>query len=127
MKMVQADINTAEKHYTESITEKYGEHVRKKLLNFITQSPVIAMVIEGRDAIKAVRKVIGSTFPGDADIGTIRGDFAHMGEENVKRHNKPDNLVHASANEEDAKSELALWFSIDEIHTYERADESHVL
>jgi len=118
LKMVQADKNLAEKHYTESIAKKHGEHVRKSLLTFVTEHPVIAMVVQGSDAISTVRKIVGSTFPGEADIGTVRGDFCHISKEYMKEKNKPQNLVHASENKEDAKKELSLWFSVDEIFDY---------
>ncbi len=123
LKMVQADMSLAEKHYTESISKKHGEHVRKNLVKFITSHPVIAMAIQGSNAIATVRKIVGSTFPGEADIGTIRGDFCHASKDYMKEHNKPQNLVHASENKEDAAKEMALWFSIDEIFDYKLSAE----
>jgi len=127
MKMVKVDKNIAEKHYEESIAEKHGKHVRDYLLDFITSSPVIAMVIQGSDAIKTVRKITGNTYPGEADLGTIRGDFHHTSKAYSKNLKKVlANIIHASENEEDAKRELALWFSIDEIHDYKLSIEDHV-
>jgi nucleoside-diphosphate kinase len=127
LKLVKIDIDHAKQHYTEDITERHGENVRNSLLSFITGGPIVAMIIEGVHAIKIVRKIVGNTFPGDADLGTIRGDFCHMSKDYSKGKNKPENVVHASADETDAKKEIALWFSIDEIHDYKRAGEEHFL
>jgi len=128
MKMVKVDKNIAEKHYEESIAKKHGKHVRDYLLDFITSSPVIAMVIQGSDAIKTVRKITGNTYPGEADLGTIRGDFHHTSKAYAKDLKKVlANLIHASENEASAKKELALWFSIDEIHDYKLSHEDHIL
>lgn len=126
MKLVKATRSLAQKHYTESIAEKHGKTVRDYLLDYITSSPVIALALEGVDAIKVVRKIVGSTYPGEADLGTIRGDFAHVSKEYAKAKNQGHNLIHASENEDDAKKELALWFSVDEINDYKRTDEEHI-
>ncbi len=86
------------------------------------------MVIYGSSAISTVRKIIGdSPYPGEARIGTIRGDFAHASKRYVKKFQQGHNLIHASANKKDAKNELALWFSIDEIHDYKLSAEEHLL
>jgi len=127
MKMVSPDESIAGKHYSEAIEERHGKHVRNYLINYLASGPIIAIVIQGVDAIKIVRKIVGSTYPGDADIGTIRGDFAHASKEYVKKNNQGQNLIHASENEEDAKTELSLWFSIDEIHDYKRSEDEHIL
>jgi len=127
LKLIKIDIDLAKQHYTEDISERHSEKVRNSLLEFITGGPVVAMVIEGVQAIKIVRKIVGNTFPGDADLGTIRGDFCHMSKDYVKEKNKADNVVHASADEADAKKEVALWFSVDEIHDYKRAGTEHLL
>lgn len=127
MKMVDADESVAGKHYSTSIEEKHGKEVRDYLINYVTSSPIIAIAIQGSDAIKIVRKIVGETYPGEASLGTIRGDFAHASKEHVKKHNQGQNLVHASENEEDAKRELAIWFSIDEIHDYERSEDKHLI
>jgi nucleoside-diphosphate kinase len=123
LKMVHVDKSFAEKHYTEDIEKRHSKEVRDYLVDYITSGPVIAIVIQGSNAIEAVRKIIGATYPGEADIGTIRGDFAHASKAYVKKFQKGKNLVHSSASEQDAKSELALWFSIDEIHDYKLSAE----
>jgi len=126
LKMVKINKSHAERHYTEEIEEKHGKQVRQYLVDYVTADPVIAMIIQGSNAILAVRKIVGDTYPGEANIGTIRGDFAHVSKKRAKEKNQGKNLVHASANEEDAKKELSLWFSIDEIHDYKLSYEEHI-
>ncbi len=112
MKMVWVDKEFAKKHYSEHIDKPFFE----ELLTMITEGPVVAIALEGRNAIKVVRKIVGSTFPEEALPGTIRGDYAHSLVEGR-------NLVHASANEKDAEKELSLWFKEDDLKEYERSDE----
>lgn len=83
----------------------YAEHAEKpffgELVEFITSGPIVAMVLEGVDAVKAARQVIGATNPLDASPGSIRGDFAiEMGQ----------NMVHGSDSAESAAREAALFF-----------------
>jgi nucleoside-diphosphate kinase len=128
LKLTYIDNDLAKKHYTEDISKRRGEKVRNKLLKFITSGPVIAMVIEGVDAIENVRKIVGDTESKNALPGTIRGDFSHVSFEYADNKNIPvKNLVHASANKEDATNELSLWFSVDEIYDYKRAEDEHVI
>lgn len=127
LKLVHPDNDLAQQHYGKEIAERHGENARNSLIDYVTSSPVIAMVIQGIGAVSIVRKIVGSTFPAEADIGTIRGDFCHADKEYVRKENKGYNLVHASGNEEEAKKELALWFSIDEIHDYQRAEDKHII
>lgn len=127
MKMLKAERTLAEKHYNKSIAEKYGEKVRENLLKYLIASPVIAMVIQGSNAIATVRKIVGNTYPGEADIGTIRGDFCHVSKRYTKNLKKAlPNLVHASENKQDAESEIKLWFSDNEIQNYNLAAEEHL-
>lgn len=127
MRMVAPKEEHAGQHYLESIAERHGKHVRDYLINYITSGPIVAIAIQGVHAIKIVRKIVGSTYPGEADIGTIRGDFAHASKEYVKANNQGQNLIHASENEEDAKRELALWFSPDELFDYGRVEDRHII
>jgi nucleoside-diphosphate kinase len=83
----------------------YGEHAQKpffgELVRFITSGPIVAMVLEGIDAVRAARQVIGATNPLDAAPGSIRGDFAiEMGE----------NMVHGSDSPQSATREAELFF-----------------
>jgi len=127
LKMISVNEDQAKKHYTEDITKRRGEVVRERLVKFITSSPIIAMVIEGVDAIENVRKIVGTTESKEAAPGTIRGDFSHISFAHADEKEIPvKNLIHASANEEEAKSELAVWFSVDEIHDYKKDNEDNV-
>lgn len=108
LKLVQVDRALAEKHYA----VHQGKFFYEGLVNYITASPVVVMVLEGHETIGVVRKMVGSTRPWESDPGTIRGDFALMGLRN---------LIHASDAPETAESEIALWFKPDEIHPFERA------
>ncbi len=107
LKLVQVDRALAEKHYA----VHQGKFFYEGLVSYITSSPVVVMVLEGHEAIGAVRKMVGATRPWEADAGTIRGDYALMGLRN---------LVHASDAPETAASEIALWFTPEEIHPYPR-------
>jgi nucleoside-diphosphate kinase len=99
-RLLTVDRSLAEEHYAEH-TEKpfFGE-----LVDFITSGPTLAVVVEGKGAIKVVRTTIGATNPADAAPGTIRGDLSLS---------MPDNLVHGSDSPESAEREIALWFPDD--------------
>ena len=128
LKLIKIDEDIAKKHYTEDISKRRGERVRNNLINFLTSGPVVAIAIEGIDAIENVRKLIGDTESKKALPGTIRGDFSHQSYAHADEKDIVlQNLVHASSSKEDAETELAVWFSVDEIHGYKRADEEHVL
>ena len=127
LKMTKIDKNFAQKHYTEDIAERRGQKVRDMLLNFITSHPVVAMCIEGVDAVENVRKIVGETQPLKAIPGTIRGDYAHISYSHASEKDMVvQNLVHASGNQEEAKAEVSLWFSIDELHEYKHSYEERV-
>jgi nucleoside-diphosphate kinase len=87
----------AERHYAEhSERPFFGE-----LVEFITSGPIVAMVLEGKDAVRAARQVIGATDPLEAAPGSIRGDFAvEVG----------TNMVHGSDSPESGERESALFF-----------------
>lgn len=110
MKLLKISREMAEKHY--SIHK--GKDFFEGLINYITSGPVVAMVVEGKDAIERLRKIVGSTNPKDAMPGTIRGDFA----QDIGR-----NIIHASDSKETADKEIKLWFSKDEIVDYIMDDE----
>lgn len=124
LKMVRIDKNFAKEHYVDHINKDFY----KGLEEFITEAPVVAMVIEGINAIENVRKIVGTTEPKGAPLGTIRGDFAHISYEHADgRKISIRNLVHASGNKKDAEREIGLWFSIEDLHSYEGANDKHVL
>ena len=119
MKMVWADDEFAGRHYRKDIEEKHGKRVRDGLIKYIREGPVIAMVLEGVSAIAVVRKIVGSTYPSESLPGTIRGDFAHISKDYANSNEiNVRNLIHASADEKDAKIEIPLWFSDKELHSY---------
>jgi len=127
LKLVNVSDDLAKRHYQEEIAERHGKEAREALIEYITGGPIVAIAVEGIDAVNVVRKIAGSTFPGEANIGTIRGDFCHASKEFVRAKNKGYNLVHSSGNDDEARYELSLWFSVDEIHGYKRTDDLHVL
>ena len=105
LKLTKVSDELAKKHYTKDISQRRGEYVREKLLKFIISGPVIAMVIEGVEAIENVRKIVGDTESKKALPGTIRGDFSHVSYEYADSKNiAVKNLIHASSDEKDAKT-----------------------
>jgi nucleoside-diphosphate kinase len=83
------------------------------------RGPVIAFVVEGEDAVATVRKMVGSTYPNEAQPGSIRGDFAHQTKVVAVATGKAvANLVHASGNREEAEYEVGLWFDKTELFEY---------
>ena len=119
MKMVHAKDELAGKHYREDIAERHGERVRNGLIKYIKEGPVIALVLEGVDAINVTRKIVGSTYPNESSPGTIRGDFAHISKDYANTNEiNVRNLIHASADKTDSEMEIPLWFSPNELHTY---------
>ena len=111
MKFLLVSQNIAEKHYGVHRGKKFYEN----LLNYITSGPVVTMVWEGDKVIERVRKIVGETDPLEARPGTIRGDFAQQ----IGR-----NLIHASDSPENARNEINLWFTNQEIISYEKIDET---
>ena len=108
LKLVRADRELAERHYA----VHKGKPFFEGLVSFITSGPLVALALEGPDAIAYVRVMNGATRPEEATPGTIRGDFAvEMGQ----------NLVHASDSLESAETELDIWFRPAELLSYERA------
>ncbi len=110
MKLVSVSKELAEKHY--------GIHKDKPFfvptVKYITSSPVVAMILEGNNAIDLVRTMMGKTNPQDAAMGSIRGDFGQF----IGR-----NIVHGSDGIDTAEFEINLWFKPEEIANYTRIDE----
>ena len=113
MKLMQVSDELAREHY--------GEHVERPffrgLVDFITSSPIVAMVWEAEDVVQVVRETMGSTNPVSAPVGTIRGDLGL----NIGR-----NLVHGSDSPESAVREIALFFQAEEILSYAKSTDSWV-
>jgi nucleoside-diphosphate kinase len=107
LKLVRLDQKLAEEHYAEHVGKDYFTG----LVEFITSGPVVAMVLEGQDAVTMVRSIMGATHPKDAAPGTVRGDLAvSIGL----------NLIHGSDSEESAAREIGLFFTPEEILRYDR-------
>jgi nucleoside-diphosphate kinase len=102
MKMLLVDAERAKQHYA----EHDGKPFFNGLVEYITSAPILALVVEGSDAIEGCRASIGATNPIKAAPGSIRGDYAQT----IGR-----NLVHGSDSPESAKREIAIWFAPDEI------------
>jgi nucleoside-diphosphate kinase len=129
MKMLQPSEDHASRHYTEDLAIRRGEHVRKAMIDMLTSGPVVAVVLEGIEAVELVRKMIGSTEPKSSPPGTIRGDYAHVSFKHVDSSGdvKLYNLIHGSATVEEAKQEIAVWFSPDELVDHEPVYTKHTL
>lgn len=127
MKMVFANKDFASKHYS-SIKERVGQKIFDNTVKYITEGPVVAMCIEGINAVEIIRKMVGGTEPRSAQPGTIRGDYSHVSYAHSDAKNVAvKNLIHASGNKEDAEKEIVLWFKKDELHTYKTVHEIHTL
>ncbi len=124
MKMVAPDKEHFHEHYEgiSKLISRWGEDIFEITLSAMTESPVIAMVLEGVEVVEHVRKMVGTTDPKDSAPGTIRGDYTHVtrGYTNPKGATLP-NILHASGNAEEAEQEIALWFDDDEVYDYETA------
>jgi nucleoside-diphosphate kinase len=116
MKMREIDADFARKHYFD-LEERHGATVYNTTAAFMQRGPVIAFVLEGDDAVATVRKIVGTTYPNEAQPGSIRGDFAHQSKAVA-------NLVHASGNKEEAAYEVNLWFDKTELFEYKNLAEA---
>jgi nucleoside-diphosphate kinase len=120
-KMLAPDREHYYKHYEEigQVITRRGEDTFNHVLDTMNQGPVIAMVLEGVEAIELVRKLVGSTEPKSSAPGTIRGDFSHMSYGYADDANKGiPNLIHASSDLSDAEKEIPHWFSEAELYDY---------
>ena len=113
MKLILINKDLASKHYEEHKDKPFFS----SLVNFITSSPVVALALNGKNAIQKTRTMMGSTNPLESSPGTIRGDFGLSLEKNV---------IHGSANENDALREIKLYFSEEEIINYDRSVDNWV-
>lgn len=110
-----------DKGQTPPVTDplKVTEILLKKLVEYMTKGPVIAMVWEGAHAVEIVRKLTGGTEPLMSDVGTIRGDFVldsyRMSDADGRSIR---NLIHASGSVKESQDEIAHWFTKDEIFEY---------
>ena len=100
--MIQVSQEQAAAHYA----EHFGKSFYPNLVKFITSAPIVAMVVEGEDAISGMRQLMGKTNPANAEVGTIRGDFSPL---------MSFNVIHGSDGPESAAREIAIYFNEDEI------------
>ena len=105
LKMLKLDEALAKKHYAVHADKKFFPD----LIEYITSTPIVAMVFEGEGAIKLIRKTMGATDPAKAEVGTIRRDFGLDIQQNA---------VHGSDSVETAKVEIKLYFKENEIFSY---------
>lgn len=105
LKMLKVTPALAKEHYAEHVSKPFYPALEK----FITASPIVAIVIEGLEAIRVVREMLGATSGLKAAAGTIRGDYSSS---------RQMNLVHASDGPEAAAREIGLYFKADEVHAY---------
>jgi nucleoside-diphosphate kinase len=150
LKMMMASSELAGKHYADdekwllSVGEKalaaaekrgekmsetamqIGQRVRKQLMEYLIMSPVVAMCVEGHNAVAKIRKLVGGTNPQDAEPGTIRGDYAIDSFKMADLSGRPiQNLIHASGAVDEAEREVELWFGKDELfENWQRTDEA---
>lgn len=104
MKMLKVTPKMAKEHYKEHIGQDYYPGLEK----YITSGPVIVLVLQGIDAVKILRTIVGPTYAPAAPAGTIRGDYGYS----------MRNIIHASDSVENAEAEIKVYFTEDEILTY---------
>ena len=112
-KQLLVDRKLAEEHYQEHV----GKDFFNDLIEYITSSPIIAMILAGNSAVRVARQTIGATDPKEASSGTIRGDYGmDLGR----------NLVHGSDSVESAKREIKIFFSDKQINEWTRSNEQWI-
>jgi nucleoside-diphosphate kinase len=126
VKMLQPDYQHYHDHYEGigTLKTRKGDDIFESQLRNMQQGPVIAMVLEGVGAVETVRKMVGDTEPRSAQPGTIRGDYAHVSYAQANESGKSvSNVLHASADADEAKQEIDHWFSDSELYHYEAVHE----
>ena len=99
----------------DALTTHYAEHADKDfydaLIQYVTSGPAIPAIVSGHNAIKRVRELVGNTIPADADPDTIRGQFSDDSRASAEAEGRAVyNIIHASANADEAKNEMKIWF-----------------
>ncbi len=128
MKMVQAHEEMAKQHYTEDLAQRRGEHVRKMMIDMLMSGPIVAVCLEGVDAVELVRKMVGTTEPKAAAPGTIRGDYSHVSFKHAdEKKIGINNLIHASGNTAEAEQEIKVWFTDAELYDHRPGYTKHTI
>lgn len=110
------------KHMGTDDRVKIGAKVKESLFDYMASGPIVALVVEGIHAIEMVRKIAGDTLPVFAAIGSVRGDYSVDSPAVANVEGRAiKNIMHASETPEEAKNEIDLWFTKDELHDYQRA------
>ncbi len=123
LKLTKATKEISKEHYQEHINKPFYKGIEE----YITSGPIIAMILEGVDAIEVVRKLVGPTEPKKAQPGTIRGDFSHVSYSYADSKGLAlKNIIHASDSTESAEREINIWFKPEEIIEYSNVHEKHV-
>lgn len=114
----------AKKVFNTNDAIQIGRTVKKWLITYFQESPVLIMALESYDCIEICRKLSGNTIPVLAAPGTIRGDFSHDTIDLANEQNRPlRNIIHASDTIEDGEKEIKVWFAKEELFSYELAGE----
>ena len=108
MKMIQVTPDLSKQHYAEHVEKPFYPDLE----GFITSAPVVALIVEGPEAVSVMRTVIGATNGREAAPGTIRGDYGSS---------RQMNMIHGSDSVESANREIAIYFTDAEICSYETA------
>ena len=130
VKMVAPDKKHFHEHYEaiSKLISRWGQDIYDIVLSQMTETPVIAIVLEGVESVNHVRKMVGTTDPKVSAPGTIRGDYTHLTQAYTNERNSTlPNIVHASGSVEEAKKEIELWFSKNEIYDYKATYQETVL
>lgn len=130
IKMLQPNHEHYHKHYEgiSKMISRRGQKAFDLTLKFMMEGPVIAIVLEGVEAVSQVRKMVGATAPKDASPGTIRGDYAHMSFDYAdKIDTGVPNLIHASGDTKEAEKEIWHWFNEDELFDYQTVHEYFIV
>lgn len=120
---VVADLTAQGRVVTKEPIE-YGRDIIRTIVKYMTAGPVIALVLEGNEAVAVVTKLVGTTEPKTSDVGTIRGDYTLDSYSHSAYENRAvRNLIHCSDAVEEAEREIALWFTESDIMDYITAQE----
>ena len=113
LKMLSPSKEHVEQHYSDLSTKKFFPG----LVQYMLTGPVVATVWQGTNAVKVGRKIVGETDPVDSNPGTIRGDFCVE---------KGRNIIHASDSVDSAEKEINLWFTKEEVQSWQKVDQGMV-